>query len=211
MAPKEPCAKYQYVVTSSGPKIVPVQDNVSKEEESAADYNTGGYLPVKINDVFRDGRYLVLRKLGYNPFSPCRPCLTLPTAGATSPPSGSFMIPSASHVILLSSLFHPLQPIPLLCPQGRQVRFPLCRHSPRRDKASHQSVRRKSCPSRSCIHRLFSRLFHAPWARKPHMHRIRTPWREPLDSHSAQQEKGCPATPRQANHQAGPSWSPVPP
>ena len=64
MAPKEPCAKYQYVLTSSGPKIVPVQDNVSKEEESPADYNAGGYLPVKINDLFKDGRYLVVRKLG---------------------------------------------------------------------------------------------------------------------------------------------------
>ncbi|KAF8140045.1 kinase-like protein [Boletus edulis] len=69
MAPKEPCAKYQYVLTSSGPKIVPVQDNVSKEEESPADYNAGGYLPVKINDVFKDGRYLVVRKLGWGHFS----------------------------------------------------------------------------------------------------------------------------------------------
>lgn len=70
MAPKEPCAKYQYVLTSSGPKIVPVQDNVSKEEESPADYNAGGYLPVKIHDVFKDGRYLVVRKLGYSHFTP---------------------------------------------------------------------------------------------------------------------------------------------
>ncbi|KAG8220000.1 kinase-like protein [Butyriboletus roseoflavus] len=69
MAPKEPCAKYQYVLTSSGPKIVPVQDNISKEEESPADYNAGGYLPVKINDVFKDGRYLVVRKLGWGHFS----------------------------------------------------------------------------------------------------------------------------------------------
>lgn len=76
MAPKEPCAKYQYVLTSSGPKILPVQDNVSKEEESPADYNAGGYLPVKVNDLFKDGRYLVLRKLGYSPFSPLRPALT---------------------------------------------------------------------------------------------------------------------------------------
>ncbi|KAH0838491.1 kinase-like protein [Lanmaoa asiatica] len=69
MAPKEPCAKYQYVLTSSGPKIVPVPDNVSKEEESPADYNAGGYLLVKINDVFKDGRYLVVRKLGWGHFS----------------------------------------------------------------------------------------------------------------------------------------------
>ena len=64
MAPKQPCAKYQYVVTSSGPKIVPVPDAYSKDEEAPADYNAGGYLQVKINDTFKDGRYLVLRKLG---------------------------------------------------------------------------------------------------------------------------------------------------
>ncbi|KAF9229541.1 kinase-like protein [Gyrodon lividus] len=69
MAPKEPCAKYQYVLTSSGPKIVPVPDQVSKEEESPADYNAGGYLPVNINDSFKDGRYTVVRKLGWGHFS----------------------------------------------------------------------------------------------------------------------------------------------
>ena len=65
MAPKQPCAKYQYVVTSSGPKIVPVPDVHNKDEESPADYNSGGYLQVKINDSFKDGRYLLTRKLGY--------------------------------------------------------------------------------------------------------------------------------------------------
>lgn len=65
MAPKQPCAKYQYVVTPAGPKIVPVLDAYSKDEESPADYNSGGYLQVKINDTFKDDRYLVLRKLGY--------------------------------------------------------------------------------------------------------------------------------------------------
>ncbi|KIJ21545.1 hypothetical protein PAXINDRAFT_152013 [Paxillus involutus ATCC 200175] len=69
MAPKDPCAKYQYVLTSSGPKIVPVPDHVPKEEESPADYNAGGYLPVKINDTFKDGRYSVVRKLGWGHFS----------------------------------------------------------------------------------------------------------------------------------------------
>lgn len=66
MAPKQQqqCAKYQYVVTSSGPKIVPVPEVESKDEESAADYNPGGYLYIKLNDTFKDGRYVVLRKLG---------------------------------------------------------------------------------------------------------------------------------------------------
>lgn len=106
MAPKEPCAKYQYVLTSSGPRIVPVRDSVSREEESPADYNAGGYLPVKINDVFKDGRYLVVRKLGYALFSLARPFLTLSAAGATSLPSGSSMIPSPSLVLSLCSPFH---------------------------------------------------------------------------------------------------------
>ena len=66
MAPKsdQNCAKYQYVVTPSGPKIVPVPDVESKDEESAVEYNAGGYLPVKIKDTFKDNRYIVLRKLG---------------------------------------------------------------------------------------------------------------------------------------------------
>jgi serine/threonine-protein kinase SRPK3 len=36
-----------------------------KDEESAADYNNGGYLQVKPSDLFKDGRYSVQRKLGY--------------------------------------------------------------------------------------------------------------------------------------------------
>lgn len=65
MAPKLPCAKYQYVVTPAGPKILPVEEPSCKDEESPADYNAGGYLPVKLNDTFKDGRYRVIRKLGY--------------------------------------------------------------------------------------------------------------------------------------------------
>ncbi|KDQ54796.1 hypothetical protein JAAARDRAFT_135081 [Jaapia argillacea MUCL 33604] len=69
MAPTQPCAKYQYVVTSSGPKIIPVPDVESKDEESPADYNAGGYLQVKVRDTFKEGRYVVLRKLGWGHFS----------------------------------------------------------------------------------------------------------------------------------------------
>ena len=67
---QQQCAKYQYVVTAAGPKIVPVPAHVqqeSKDEESAADYNTGGYLAVKVQDTFKNGRYVVLRKLGCVP------------------------------------------------------------------------------------------------------------------------------------------------
>ncbi|KAF5314083.1 hypothetical protein D9611_006762 [Ephemerocybe angulata] len=69
MAPKPPCAKYQYVVTSSGPKILPVDEPAAKDEESPADYNAGGYLPVKVNDTFKQGRYRIVRKLGWGHFS----------------------------------------------------------------------------------------------------------------------------------------------
>ena len=64
MANKLACAKYQYVVTPDGPRIVPVPDAESKDEESAAEYNQGGYLAVKVKDTFKDDRYVVLRKLG---------------------------------------------------------------------------------------------------------------------------------------------------
>ena len=64
MASKQPCAKYQYVVTDGSPKIIPIPDQESKAKESPADYNTGGYLLVKVNDFFKQGRYHVLHKLG---------------------------------------------------------------------------------------------------------------------------------------------------
>lgn len=91
MAPNPPLAKYQFVVTSSGPKILPVDDPSHKDEESPADYNSGGYLPVKVNDTFKNGRYRVIRKLGYV----TRPRLSstfnfqFTVGGATSPQSGS--------------------------------------------------------------------------------------------------------------------------
>ncbi|KAG2062087.1 kinase-like protein [Suillus hirtellus] len=69
MAPHQPCAKYQYVLTSSTPKIVPVTDQELKDEESPADYNAGGYMVIKIDDTFKDGRYIVARKLGWGHFS----------------------------------------------------------------------------------------------------------------------------------------------
>ncbi|KAF5374868.1 hypothetical protein D9758_000051 [Tetrapyrgos nigripes] len=69
MASKQP-TKYQYVVTPSGPKILPVDSEpLCKDEESPADYNAGGYLPVKLNDTFKNGRYQVIRKLGWGHFS----------------------------------------------------------------------------------------------------------------------------------------------
>ncbi|KAI9511789.1 kinase-like protein [Russula earlei] len=40
-----------------------------KDEESPADYNNGGYLQVKLSDPFKDGRYTIVRKLGWGHFS----------------------------------------------------------------------------------------------------------------------------------------------
>ncbi|KAI0274862.1 kinase-like domain-containing protein [Gloeopeniophorella convolvens] len=40
-----------------------------KDEEPPADYNSGGYLQVKVADSFKDGRYTVVRKLGWGHFS----------------------------------------------------------------------------------------------------------------------------------------------
>lgn len=82
MAHKKPCAKYQYVVTSAGPKILPVDEPSGKDEESPADYNAGGYLPIKLNDTFQNGRYRVVRKLGHVPFiSLSSPCSRRSTGG----------------------------------------------------------------------------------------------------------------------------------
>lgn len=68
MAPStKQCAKYVYV--AAGPSILPVDEPSCKDEESPAEYNTGGYLPVKLNDSFKHGRYRVLRKLGWGHFS----------------------------------------------------------------------------------------------------------------------------------------------
>ncbi|KAJ3984312.1 kinase-like domain-containing protein [Lentinula detonsa] len=69
MASKQACANYQYVVTASGPEILPADEASAKSEESPADYNAGGYLPVKLDDTFKHGRYRVIRKLGWGHFS----------------------------------------------------------------------------------------------------------------------------------------------
>jgi serine/threonine protein kinase len=39
------------------------------EEEKPSDYDKGGYHPVTIGETFCDGRYLIVRKLGWGHFS----------------------------------------------------------------------------------------------------------------------------------------------
>lgn len=39
------------------------------EDEGTDGYKKGGYHPVQVNDTFKDGRYRVVRKLGWGHFS----------------------------------------------------------------------------------------------------------------------------------------------
>ncbi|RPA81784.1 kinase-like protein [Ascobolus immersus RN42] len=44
-------------------------EDPSVEEEDLKDYASGGYHPVTIGDTFKDGRYTIIRKLGWGHFS----------------------------------------------------------------------------------------------------------------------------------------------
>jgi serine/threonine-protein kinase SRPK3 len=49
-----------------------MQDHKIKQyslQEDPKDYRKGGYHPVQIGDVFKNGRYHVIRKLGWGHFS----------------------------------------------------------------------------------------------------------------------------------------------
>lgn len=43
--------------------------DASMEEEDIRDYTEGGYHPVQVGDAFQEGRYLIVRKLGWGHFS----------------------------------------------------------------------------------------------------------------------------------------------
>ena len=45
------------------------QSIMTEDEEDWEDYVKGGYHPVRIGDSFSDGRYIVVRKLGWGHFS----------------------------------------------------------------------------------------------------------------------------------------------
>ncbi|KAJ1974855.1 serine/threonine protein kinase, CMGC, partial [Dimargaris verticillata] len=44
-------------------------EDTSGSEEDISDYCKGGYHPIKLHDRFKDGRYVVVRKLGWGHFS----------------------------------------------------------------------------------------------------------------------------------------------
>ena len=46
----------------------------TSEDEGEDGYEKGGYHPVKIGDAYKDGRYVVLKKLGWGHFSTCWLC-----------------------------------------------------------------------------------------------------------------------------------------
>ncbi|KAH8828629.1 kinase-like domain-containing protein [Flagelloscypha sp. PMI_526] len=60
--------KHYDIATRASLKILLV-DKVSTNEESPAGYKLGGYLPIKVSDSFKSGRYEVVRKLGWGHFS----------------------------------------------------------------------------------------------------------------------------------------------
>ena len=53
--------------------------NSSDSDEGMEGYRKGGYHPVKIGETFKDGRYVVRRKLGWGHFSTCWLCDDLQT------------------------------------------------------------------------------------------------------------------------------------
>ncbi|KAI9495399.1 hypothetical protein BDB00DRAFT_246906 [Zychaea mexicana] len=44
-------------------------DESEEEEEDPNDYKKGGYHPVQVGELYKDGRYKVIRKLGWGHFS----------------------------------------------------------------------------------------------------------------------------------------------
>jgi serine/threonine-protein kinase SRPK3 len=60
--------------------MIPTLGQSLKDEESAAEYRKGGYLPVTVGDRFAKDRYAVVRKLGYDQTSFLTPRLTVLTS-----------------------------------------------------------------------------------------------------------------------------------
>jgi serine/threonine-protein kinase SRPK3 len=54
-------------------------DDSNSDDEGTEGYRKGGYHPVKIGEAFKDGRYVVRRKLGWGHFSTCWLCDDLET------------------------------------------------------------------------------------------------------------------------------------
>ena len=59
-------------------------DDSDSDDEGTEGYRKGGYHPVKIGEAFKDGRYVVKRKLGWGHFSTCWLCDDLETGTAVA-------------------------------------------------------------------------------------------------------------------------------
>ncbi|KAL0080647.1 hypothetical protein J3Q64DRAFT_1632866, partial [Phycomyces blakesleeanus] len=49
--------------------IPATDEDIGGDEEDRKDYCKGGYHPVHVGEVYKDGRYVVIRKLGWGHFS----------------------------------------------------------------------------------------------------------------------------------------------
>ncbi|RCH87835.1 serine/threonine protein kinase, CMGC group [Rhizopus stolonifer] len=61
--------KYRHASRSYSADSYSEQDELEEEEEDRKDYCKGGYHPVHVGDKYKEGQYVVIRKLGWGHFS----------------------------------------------------------------------------------------------------------------------------------------------
>ncbi|WZH48636.1 CMGC/SRPK protein kinase [Fusarium acuminatum] len=68
---KEPAGTHQLSAMAHSPSSSSVEDAAENtaDEEDSEDYCKGGYHPVQVGEKFKDGKYTVVRKLGWGHFS----------------------------------------------------------------------------------------------------------------------------------------------
>jgi len=107
------------------------QSIMTEDEEDWEDYCKGGYHPVHIGDTFSDGRYTVVRKLGWGHFS---------TVWLAKDAKLVFLfrpIPLSYPILLFPVSIPPLLKVKSPCsPQDRQICSPLYGDRTRRDQAT---------------------------------------------------------------------------
>ena len=92
------------------------QSVMTEDEEDWEDYCKGGYHPVHIGDTFSDGRYTVVRKLGWGHFS------TVWLAKDAKYVFFFRQIPLSHPILLFPFLIPPLPKVKSPCsPQDRQI------------------------------------------------------------------------------------------
>ncbi len=66
--PSQPQLSSAQPSASTGPSSV-ATSVLTEDEEDLEDYRPGGYHPINIGDDFNNGRYVIVRKLGWGHFS----------------------------------------------------------------------------------------------------------------------------------------------